>query len=176
MIGPIAMTNDLMTDAGRQAGRHAKVNGNAAAIFRFVPKELAAKCQKLVESYHELHGYSRLADMLWNSDARDIIECNAELSRLFKGASRSRGAKRANDAFVRIATQIVCVEALARDFAGWGKRFPAAKGEAEGLLVDFPQRKRDWFMDRYLFPSLSAHRELASSLAPSTGEQPAPEI
>lgn len=165
-----------MTDAERQTARHAKVNGHAGSIFRFVPKELAAKCQKLVESYHELHGYSRLPDMLWNSDARDIIECNAELSRIFKGASRSRGARRANDAFVRIATQIVCVETLARDFAGWGKRFPAAKKEAETLLVDSAQRKRDWFMDRYLFPSLSAHRELASSLAPAAAEQPAPEI
>jgi hypothetical protein len=166
------MTDEITTDAGSEAVRHAKVNGNAASNFRFVPRELAAKCHKLVESYHEMHGYARLPDMLWNSDARDIIECNSELTQIFKNASRSRGAKRANDAFLLVATHVVCVEVLARDFAGWGKRFAAAKREAEALLVDFPQRQRNWFMDKYLFPSLSIHRELASSLAPSAVEQP----
>jgi hypothetical protein len=164
-------TSDSMTDAGRPAGRPAKATDNAGSKFRFVPRELAAKCHKLVESYHEMHGYARLPDMLWNSEARDIIECNPELTQIFKSASRSRGAKRAHDALVLIATHIMCIEALARDFAGWGKRFPDAKREAEAILFDFPHQPRTWFMDKYLFPSLSIHRELASSLAPSAGEQ-----
>jgi hypothetical protein len=164
-------TEDSMTDAGSHAGKQAKVNGNTGSNFKFVPKELAAKCRKLVESYHAMHGYAQLPDMLWNSDARDIIECSPELTQIFKSAAKSRGAKRANDSFLLLATLVVSLEVLARDFAGWGKRFPAAKRDAEAILIDFPQRQRNWFMDRYLYPSLSTHRELVSSIAPSTPEQ-----
>ena len=51
-----------------------------------------------------MYGYVGLPDMLWLSDARDIIECHADLAQLFKKASKSRGAKRANDSFLIIAT------------------------------------------------------------------------
>ena len=144
------------------------------STFRFVPSELAAKCRKLVESYHAMHGYGRLPDMLWNSGARDIIECNRDLMQIFKRASRSRNAKRADESFMLIAAVIVSVETLARDFAGWGKRFPAAKREAEEILVDFPQRQRVWFMDKYLYPSLDMQRDLVGTLAAgSTAEKAA---
>jgi hypothetical protein len=136
--------------------------------FRFVPKELAAKCRKLIESYHAMHGYGCLPDMLWHSDARDIIECHRELMQVFKNASKSRGAKRAYESFLLIATAVVSLEVLARDFSGWGRRFPAAKRDAEAMLVDFPTRQRAWFMDKYLYPQPHTHRELASTLAPST--------
>jgi hypothetical protein len=146
-----------------------KVGGSSD--FRFVPKELAAKCRKLVESYHEIHGYGHLPDMLWHSDARDIIECHRDLARVFKNASKSRRAKRANDSLLLIATIVVSLEVLARDFSGWGKRFPAAKREAEKTLVDLPLREPNWFMDKYLYPSLTLHREFAGALAPSTPER-----
>ena len=97
------------------------------ASFRFIPRELAIKCRRLIESYHAIYGYVGLPDMLWLSDARDIIERDRELTRIFKRAARSRAAKRANDSFLHIATTIVSLEVLARDFSGWGKRFPAAK-------------------------------------------------
>ena len=77
----------------------------------------------------------------------NLIEINRELMRIFKYASKSRGAKRANDALLLIATTVVSLEVLARDFAGWGKRFPAAKREAEAMLGDFPLRPRTWLMD-----------------------------
>jgi len=48
---------------------------------------------------------------------------------------------------------------LARDFAGWGKQFPAARRAAEELLVDYPLRQRVWFMDKYLYPSLGIQRD-----------------
>lgn len=99
----------------------------ADPTFRFVPNELARKCRKLLESYHEIHGYARLPDMLWHSNARDIIECHRDLMQVFKNASKSRCAKRANDSFLLIATTIVSLEVLARDFAGWGRRFPAGR-------------------------------------------------
>jgi len=136
--------------------------------LRFVPRELAAKCRKLIESYHAMHGYGRLADMLWDSDARDVIECHRDLALVFKSACKSRCARRTNDSLVLVATVILAVEVLARDFAGWGKRFPTAKRQAEAMLMDLPIRERNWFMDKYLYPSLSLHRGLAGALAPPT--------
>jgi len=106
--------------------------------------------------------------MLWHSGGRDVIEYDRDLTRIFSNASKSRSAKRANDSFLLIATNIVAVEMLARDFAGWGKKFPAAKGEAEKILADLALRPRIWLMDMYLYPALSAHRHSASALSPSS--------
>ena len=78
--------------------------GKIASKFSFVPDELTVKCRSLIESFHGMYGYVGLPDMLWLSDARDIIECHEDLAQLFKKASRSRGAKRANDSFLMIAT------------------------------------------------------------------------
>jgi hypothetical protein len=139
----------------------------AAALspgFRFVPRELAIKCRKLIESYHAIYGYVGLPDMLWLSDARDIIERHRDLARIFKRASKSRGAKRANESFLLIATTIVSLEVLARDFSGWGNRFPTAKREAEKVLGGLPQLRRAWLMDLYLFPPLGVRRQLADTL------------
>jgi len=135
--------------------------------FRFLPRELAIKCRKLVESYHDIYGYAGLPDMLWLSDARDIIECHHGLMQVFKTASKSRGAKRANDSFLAIATLVVSLEVLARDFAGWGKQFPAARQAAENSLGDQPVRQRAWLMDLYLYPPRGLRREFVTALAPS---------
>jgi hypothetical protein len=135
-----------------------------------VPRELADKCRSLIESYHAIYGYVSLPDMLWLSDARNVIEYDRDLMRIFKKASKSRGAKRANDSFLQIATAIVALEVLVRDYAGWGKRFPAAKREAEKLLDHFPQRQWVWLMDLYLFPPVGVRREFASALTPTGGD------
>jgi len=131
-----------------------------------VPGELAIKCRKLIESYHAMYGYVGLPDMLWLSDARDIIECHPDLAQTFKRASKSRGAKTANESFLLIATIIVSIEVLAHDFASWGTRFPTAQREAEKLLGDFPLRQRNWLMDLYMYPPLGIRREFANALAP----------
>ena len=135
-----------------------------SSSFRFVPRELAIKCRQLIESYHAIYGYVGLPDMLWLSDARDIIECHRDLMRVFKKASKARGAQRANASFLQIATTIVALEVLARDFSDWGKRFPAAKREAEKVLGGLPQLRRTWLMDLYLFPPLGVRREFADAL------------
>jgi hypothetical protein len=135
-----------------------------ASRFRFVPRELAVNCRALIESFHAIYGYVSLPDMLWLSDAREIIECHSDLAKMFKEASRSRGAKRANDSFLLIATVIVSLEVLARDFAGWGKRFPSANREAEKLLGGCPPKRRAWLMDLYLYPPLGVQREPTDAL------------
>jgi hypothetical protein len=167
----MSLINEGPTDHGSPAEPQADVQVGDTRDFRFVPRDLASKCRRLVESYHDIQGYGHLPDMLWNSEARDIIECNRDLAQIFKSASKSRCAKRANELFLLIATAIVSVEVLARDFAGWGKRFPGPRREAEEMLLDFPQRERSWFMDKYLYPSLNIHRELANVLAPSAADR-----
>ena len=57
------------------------------------------------------------------------------------------------------------LEVLARDFSGWGKRFPAAKGEAEKILGRLPQLRRTWLMDLYFFPPVGVRREFSDTLA-----------
>ena len=159
--------SDITIEAGTDTEWQSGAGVNTPSNFHFLPSELAVKCRALIESYHDMLGYGCLPDMLWQSDARDIIECDRELAQLFKNASKSRCAKRANDSFRLIAIVVVSLETLARDFAGWGKRFPNTKREAERLLGAFPLRQRVWLMDMYLYPSLGIHREFASALAPS---------
>ncbi len=129
------------------------------SAFQFIPRELASKCGKLIESYHGIYGNASVADMLWLSDARVIIEHDRELARIFQRAARSRMAKQANGALRRIATTIVSIEVLARDFSGWGARFPSAKCQAEEILGACAQLRRAWLMDLYLFPPAGARRE-----------------
>ena len=167
-----AVIDDGSANGGKRAGRRAGGSPSAGATFRFLPKELATKCRRLIESYHAMHGFGSLPDMLWHSDARDVIECHRDLMRVFKTASKSRCAKRANDALLTVATIVASMEMLARDFAGWGRRFPQAKREAERLLVEYPLRPRIWLMDLYLYPPLGIHRELVSTLAPSVVAEP----
>ena len=172
----MSSTGEVAESAETDAGPATETGVEASATLRFVPRELAAKSRKLIESYHTIHGYGRLPDLLWHSGARDIIESNRDLARIFRNASKSRGAKRANDSLLLIATIIFSVEALARDFAGWGKRFPTAKREAQKLLGDAPAT-HVWFMDMYLYPSLGINREWASELRPSAeSDQGAPAI
>jgi hypothetical protein len=162
-----ATVQDAETDAAPKTEAGAEEN----STFRFVPRELAGKSRKLIESYHAIHGYGCLPDQLWHSGARDVIECNGDLAQIFKNACKSRGAKRANDSLLLIAIVIFSIEALARDFAGWGKRFPTAKREAEKLLGEAPSGQHVWFMDMYLYPSLGIHRQWASELTPSWGSE-----
>jgi hypothetical protein len=166
-------TMSLISDAAAETGtgEFTGAGPGTSSSFRFVPRELAIKCRTFIESYHAMHGYAQLADMLWHSDARDLIDCQPDLAQIFKKASKSRCAKRTNDSLLLVATVIASVEVLARDFAGWGKMFPHAKRAAEAMLVDFPVRRRTWFIDLYLYPSIYAKREIAGALAPSASEQ-----
>ena len=138
---------------------------NLTSDFSFLPIDLSGKCRTLIESYHEMHGFSGLPDMLWTSEARDIIESDRDLTLAFRRACRSRGARRANETFIAIAAIVMSVEVLARDFAGWGKQFPNAKSRAEKILGEPPSGPRITLMDLYLFPSLTVRRETAHTRA-----------
>jgi hypothetical protein len=147
-----------------QAVSGADVAAKSTSDFSFLPADLTGKCRTLIESYHAMHGFTGLPDMLWTSEARGIIEGDRDLQSDFKRACKSRGAKRANDSFVAIAVIVVSLEVLARDFAGWGKRFPTEKLTAETLLGARSSEQRVPLMDLYLYPSLALRRGFADAL------------
>ncbi len=101
--------------------------------------------------------------MLWSSDARDVVESDVELAQTFKLASKARDAKRANDAFVLLATIVMSLEVLARDYASWGKRFHEAQRAAEEVLGGIPLQPRAWLMELYLYPAPGVRRELGAA-------------
>ena len=153
---------DLASSALNEYARHSR-----NADLRFVPKELGEKCRHLIESYHAMHGYASLPDMLWQSGAQDFIESHCDFSFIFKSASKTRVAKRANDGFVLIASIIVSLEVLARDFAGWGTRHPMAKRKAEALIVEYLSKPRVWLVDMYLYPQRHIHPAFINPLVPA---------
>ena len=87
--------------------------------FSFLPKSLIAQCQSLIGSYHELHGYACLPDILWKARLGHFIEAHQEFRQLLRKASTTRSAKKSNEGFVLIATTILSLEILASSFAGW---------------------------------------------------------
>lgn len=140
----------------------------ASSSFGFIPRDLTVKAGKLIESFHAIHGCGCLSDMLWHSDARSLVEAHADLAKIFKSASKSRCAQRTDNSLMQVATIVFSLEMLARDFAGWGLRFPAAKQKAERLLVRPTQRARIWLMDLYLYSRAGMQRGLADAVAPAS--------
>ena len=108
--------------------------------------------------------------MLWHSETRDFIELNKGLRLIFRKAAKSRSAKKADQAYTLIATVILSLEVLVRDYAGWGRRFPAAKRKADTLIAEFRPNSQGWLIDLYLYPRINSASALISTLAP-TDEQ-----
>jgi len=80
----------------------AETSDNAAADkvadidFSFLPKSLIEQCQSLIESFHELHGYACLPDILWKARLGPFIETHREFRQLLRKASTTRSAKKSN--------------------------------------------------------------------------------
>jgi len=129
---------------------HAREPG-AHVDFRFLPKELAERSRQLIESYHDLNGYAKLADLLWHAEDREFISRHRELAPVFRKASVARSAKKAQQGYVLIATILLSLELLASDFAGWGKRFPSAKRKADLILREHLPNSCSWLTDFYLY-------------------------
>jgi hypothetical protein len=132
-------------------GRHRTDSPEEGGDFRFLPRELAAKCSRLIESYHEADGYSGLADILWHEQTRRFIAAHDHLHRVFRKASTTRSAKKASDGYLQVATVIRSLEILASGFAGWGQRFPAARRRADQLLSEHLPSERTHLTDTYLY-------------------------
>ena len=102
--------------------------------FGFLPTSLTQQCRSLIESYHELHGYACLPNILWKSRLGPFIETHQELRQLLRKASTTRSAKKSNEGFARIATTILSLEILASSFAGWSAIYPQAGSRAQLIL------------------------------------------
>lgn len=116
--------------------------------LRFLPHTLLAQCRNLIESYHEVHGYACLPDMLWQARLGPFIH-RVFRERLRK-ASTTRSAKKANKGFVEIAASILSLEILASSFAGWNAIHPEAGLVAASMLKTRGQHTP--LMEFYLYP------------------------
>lgn len=172
----------LRTDDAVEVPGHAVSPANTSANanlpmtldtdFSFVPKPLAAKCRRLIETYHAMNGYTCLPDMLWQPELRDFIEMHKNFRQIFRRASTARSAKRANEGFVLIATAILSLEVLASDFARWSVKYPVAKRRAHVILQKYTLNTRTWLMDRYLYPRSYINPAFINALAPPEGVYP----
>lgn len=134
--------------------------------LKFVPANLSKQCRSLIESFHRVHGYASLPDLLWKSGLGPFIESHQELRQLLKTASTSRSAKKANDGFVRIATAILSFEILASSFAGWTSLYPTAGHIARLLLRPLASNQQMPLMAFYLYPPKHISPMAVATLVP----------
>jgi hypothetical protein len=132
----------------------------------FLPKSLTAQCRSLIESYHELHGYTCLPDILWKARLGPFIESHREFSQLLKKASTTRSAKKSNEGFARIATTILSLEILASSFAGWSAIYPEAGSTALAILKRVSRSPHMPLMEFYLYPPKYISSAAIATLVP----------
>jgi hypothetical protein len=137
----------------------------------FLPKSLTAQCRSLIESYHELHGYACLPDMLWKARLGPFIEAHREFRQLLRKASTTRSAKKSHEGFVRIATTILSLEILASSFAGWSAIYPEAGLKAHAILKRHARSPHMPLMEFYLYPPKYISSAAVAKLAPPASRQ-----
>jgi hypothetical protein len=140
--------------------------------FGFLPKSLTMQCRSLIESYHELHGYGCLPDILWKSRLGPFIESHREFRQLLKKASTTRSAKKSNEGFVRIATTLLSMEILASSFAGWSAIYPQAGSRAQTILKRHARSPQTPLMEFYLYPPKYINSAAIATLIPPRSRLP----
>jgi hypothetical protein len=121
--------------------------------FGFLPQNLRNQCRSLIESYHGLHGYGCLPDLLWKAGLGPFIETHREFRQLLRKASTTRSAKKANDGFTQIATTLLSLEILASNFAGWSTIYPQAASTSKLILKRHARFSSSTpLMESYLYP------------------------
>jgi hypothetical protein len=139
----------------------------------FLPSALTKQCKSLIESYHDLHGYACLPDILWKSRLGPFIEKHRELRQYLKKASTTRSAKKSHNGFVQIATTILSLEILASSFAGWGAIYPEAADVASAILKRNGCGQHMPLMNFYLYPPKYISSAAIATLAPPPSRQSA---
>ncbi|MGA7807815.1 hypothetical protein [Bradyrhizobium sp.] len=140
-----------------------------------MPKALTEQCQSLIESYHEVHGFACLPDILWKSRLGPFIQKQRELRQFLRKASITRSAKKSHDGFVRIATAILSLEILASSFAGWGAIYPEAAEAARTILRRNARGPHMPLMEFYLYPPKYISSAAIATLTPRLG-RPADDV
>jgi hypothetical protein len=157
------------TRSARSSAREGPMADNESADLKFIPSALSSKCRQLIETYHDIHGYSCLPDRLWHPETRNFIECRKDFYKIFRRAAISKTARKANEGFVLIATTILALEVLSSNFSGWGQRCPLAKHRADALLAQFMPHASTWLMDMYLHPRNYISPAFNEALSPPSG-------
>jgi hypothetical protein len=155
------------------ANESAEADRMESSDFGFLPGTLTKQCKSLIESYHDLHGFACLPDILWKSRLGPFIEKHRELRRCLKKASTTRSAKKSHNGFVQIATTILSLEILASSFAGWGAIFPEAADVASAILKRNGRGQHMPLMEFYLYPPKYISSAAIATLAPPPSRQPA---
>lgn len=148
------------------------MNRPESSDFGFLPKTLLTQCRSLIESYHEVHGFTCLPDILWKSRLGPFIERHRELRQSLRKASTTRSAKKSHEGFVRIATTILSLEILASSFAGWGAIYPGAAELARELLKRNGNGQHMPLMEFYLYPPKYISSAAIATLAPPADRRP----
>src|ERR1700691_6618485 len=152
---------------------HAPNAGETEQVdFGFLPKSLISQCQVLIESFHDIHGYPCLPDILWKAGLGPFIETHWQFRQLLRKASTSRSAKKSNEGFVRIATTILSLEILASSFAGWSAIYPQAGSRAQVILRRNSRSPQMPLMEFYLYPPKYLSSAAIATLVPPANRQP----
>jgi len=150
--------------SGRSRVLDAGERGNVD--FSFLPKNLVSQCQVLIESFHDLHGYSCLPDILWKARLGPFIEAHALLRQVLRKASMTRSAKKSSAGFVSIATTILSLEILASRFAGWSNIYPREATTSREILNAAARGPQNSLIEFYLYPPKYLNSAAIAALAP----------
>jgi len=163
---------DVVAEGANDTSHVACVDKVESPDFSFLPNSLTGQCRSLIESYHELHGYACLPDILWKARLGPFIEAHRELRHLLRKAATTRSAKKSNEGFVRIATLLMSLEILASSFAGWSEIYPQAASRAQAILKRNARSPRIPLMEFYLYPSKHLSSAAIATLTPGADHQP----
>jgi hypothetical protein len=162
---------DVVAEVANDANDAAVADKVENLDFSFLPNSLTGQCQSLIESYHELHGYTCLPDILWKARLGPFIETHREFRQLLRKASTTRSAKKSNQGFVQIATTLLSLEILASSFAGWSAIYPQAASRAQAILKRTARSPNTPLMDFYLYPPKYISSAAIATLAPPASRQ-----
>lgn len=131
--------------------REQKRLAQAIEQFKFVPDALIAACRVLIKRYHAREPCVSAADVVWRSDARELLQHHRGLRTLFRQACKTRRANSAKEQQQQVAALILACEILTRDVGGWSAQFPEAKQKAQQLSAAASE-KREWLVETYGYP------------------------
>src|ERR1700675_3691047 len=162
---------EAVAGVAKGVGRASVADKTENFDLSFLPKSLTMQCQSLIESYHELHGYACLPNIMWKARLGPFIETHREFRQLLRKASTTRSAKKSNEGFVRIAKTILSLEILASSFAGWSKIYPEAGSMAHAILKRDARGPHMPLMEFYLYPPKYISSAAIAALTPPTGHR-----
>ena len=90
--------------------------------LNFLPADLTAQCRNLIESYHDIHGYACLPDMLWRARLGPFIERRHAFKQRLREGPTTPNAQKFKQGFVGIWTGDPSLGRFAGSVAGWNAR------------------------------------------------------